>query len=56
MVHVTDMFTTLLKFAGCEPPNDRLIDGVDQTAFFARQKETSTANPASSGSRTNCMR
>lgn len=41
MVHVTDMFTTLLKMAGCEPPTDRLIDGVDQSAFFLGQQETS---------------
>jgi arylsulfatase A-like enzyme len=39
MVHVTDMFTTLLRFAGCEPPRDRIIDGKDQTPFFlGRQK------------------
>jgi arylsulfatase len=34
MVHVTDMFPTLLKWAGCEPPKDRVIDGIDQVAFF----------------------
>jgi len=34
MVHVTDMFTTLLKWAGREPPSDRIIDGVDQRDFF----------------------
>src|SRR2546425_12761375 len=31
MVHVTDMFTTLLRFAGCDPPRDLIIAGVDQT-------------------------
>jgi arylsulfatase len=41
MVHVTDMFTTLLKFAGCKPPSDRLIDGVDQTPFFLGEQPTS---------------
>ena len=41
MVHVTDMFTTLLKFTGCEPPHDRLIDGVDQSPFFLGQQKTS---------------
>jgi len=41
MVHVTDMFTTLLKFVGCEPPKDRLIDGVDQTEFFTGKKSQS---------------
>ncbi|MGV9480154.1 arylsulfatase [Gordonia aichiensis] len=35
MVHVTDMFTTLLRFADCEIPDDRLIDGIDQREFFA---------------------
>jgi len=34
MVHVTDMFTTLLKWAGCEPPPDRVIDGFDLRDFF----------------------
>jgi arylsulfatase A-like enzyme len=33
MVHVTDIFTTLLGFAGCEPPRDRIIDGIDQGPF-----------------------
>jgi arylsulfatase len=41
MVHVTDMFTTLLQFAGCEPPRDRTIDGVDQTPFFLGKQENS---------------
>ena len=34
LVHVTDMFTTLLRWAGCEPPPDRVIDGADQREFF----------------------
>jgi arylsulfatase A-like enzyme len=41
MVHVTDMFTTLLKFAGCEPPQDRIIDGKDQTPFFLGSQHSS---------------
>jgi len=41
MVHVTDMFTTLLGFAGCEAPGDRLIDGVDQGAFFLGEQKGS---------------
>jgi arylsulfatase A-like enzyme len=41
MVHVTDMFTTLLKFAGCEPPKDRIIDGKDQSAFFLGKQDNS---------------
>jgi len=49
MVHVTDMFTTLLKFTGCEPPKDRLIDGVDQTRSFLAIRPRPIANPASSG-------
>jgi arylsulfatase A-like enzyme len=35
MVHVTDMFTTLLRWVGCEIPTDRIIDGIDQRDFFA---------------------
>jgi arylsulfatase A-like enzyme len=35
MVHVTDMFTTLVRWAGAEVPGDRLIDGRDQREFFA---------------------
>jgi arylsulfatase A-like enzyme len=34
IVHVTDMFPTLLGWAGCEPPSDRIIDGIDQRDFF----------------------
>lgn len=34
MVHVTDMFTTLLRWAGADIPTDRLIDGQDQREFF----------------------
>src|SRR6516162_2620221 len=41
MVHVTDMFTTLLSFTGCKAPSDRLIDGADQTSFFLGRKEKS---------------
>jgi arylsulfatase A-like enzyme len=41
MVHVTDMFTTLLRFVGCEAPRDRLIDGVDQGPFFLGKQEHS---------------
>ena len=35
IVHVTDLFTTLARFAGAEDgiPTDRLIDGVDQSAL-----------------------
>lgn len=41
IVHVTDMFTTLVKMAGCEVPEDRVIDGFDQTDFFLGKQEQS---------------
>jgi arylsulfatase len=34
IVHVTDMFTTLLLWAGLEVPKDRVIDGADHRPFF----------------------
>ncbi len=34
IVHITDMFTTLIHWAGAEIPDDRVIDGVDQGEFF----------------------
>jgi arylsulfatase A-like enzyme len=34
MVHVTDIFTTILGLASAEMPNDRPIDGIDQVQFF----------------------
>lgn len=34
MVHVTDLFTTIVSIAGAEVPSDRPIDGIDQTSFF----------------------
>ena len=50
MVHVTDIFTTLLGFAGCEPPRDRLIDGIDQGSFFLGKQETSNRDACMVGS------
>jgi arylsulfatase len=41
LVHVTDMFTTLLGWAGCEVPQDRLIDGLDQGALFLGEQQES---------------
>jgi arylsulfatase len=41
VVHITDMFTTLLQWAGTGIPNDRVIDGVDQRAFFEGKQENS---------------
>ena len=34
MVHVTDLFSTLLSIAGAAIPDDRPIDGIDQSDFF----------------------
>jgi arylsulfatase len=42
IVHITDMFTTLVRWAGLDIPGDRVIDGIDQRAFFeGRQKSSS---------------
>jgi arylsulfatase A-like enzyme len=41
IVHITDMFTTLLRWAGAEIPNDRVIDGVDQRTFLEGKQEKS---------------
>lgn len=41
VVHITDMFTTLLSWAGADRPADRVIDGVDQTTFFEGKTSTS---------------
>ena len=35
------MFTTLIGWAGCEVPADRVIDGVDQGAFFGGDQDQS---------------
>lgn len=42
IVHITDMFTTLIKWAGGEVPKDRNIDGVDQRQFFEGKDEKSS--------------
>ncbi len=34
MVHVTDLYTTLSRIGGADIPQDRPIDGIDQTDFF----------------------
>jgi arylsulfatase A-like enzyme len=34
IVHITDIFTTLLLWAALEVPRDRVIDGIDQRTFF----------------------
>ena len=41
MVHICDMFTTLLSLAGCHVPTDRVIDGKDHSAFFKGETDTS---------------
>jgi arylsulfatase len=41
IVHITDMFTTLLGWAGADIPHDREIDGVDQRAFLEGKEENS---------------
>jgi arylsulfatase len=41
IVHITDMFTTLVDWAGLEIPKDRVIDGVDQRAFFEGKQKSS---------------
>jgi arylsulfatase A-like enzyme len=41
IVHEMDLFPTFAKLAGGKVPNDRIIDGVDQTGFFlGKQKES----------------
>jgi len=41
IVHITDMFTTLLCWAGTDAPGDRVIDGVDQRAFLEGKQKNS---------------
>jgi arylsulfatase A-like enzyme len=41
IVHITDMYPTLLGWAGAAVPQDRVIDGIDQRAFFEGRQETS---------------
>jgi arylsulfatase A-like enzyme len=41
IVHVTDWFTTLLSMAGLQTPADRVIDGMDQSAYLYGQQEKS---------------
>lgn len=41
MVAILDLFPTLAGLAGANVPDDRAIDGVDQSAFFLAQRDTS---------------
>lgn len=39
IVHVSDIFSTIASLAGADVPNDRPIDGVDQTKFFQNPQD-----------------
>lgn len=41
IVHGVDIFTTLAKLTGAQIPNDRIIDGIDQSDFFLGKQEKS---------------
>ncbi len=41
IVHITDWFTTLLTMAGLPVPDDRVIDGRDQSPFLSGEQEKS---------------
>jgi arylsulfatase A-like enzyme len=41
IVHIVDMYNSLLNLAGCKVPDDRPIDGVDQLDFFFGKQEKS---------------
>lgn len=41
IVHITDMFTTLVRWAGADVPNERVIDGVDQRGFLEGKQASS---------------
>jgi arylsulfatase len=41
IVHIADLYPTLLGLVGAEVPTDRPIDGVDQRDFFLGKQETS---------------
>ncbi|MBM3357655.1 MAG: arylsulfatase [Betaproteobacteria bacterium] len=41
IVHVVDLYATLVRIAGAEVPNDRPIDAVDQLDFFLGRAERS---------------
>ncbi|MGR5091755.1 sulfatase-like hydrolase/transferase [Vibrio maritimus] len=41
IVHIVDVFPTLLKWAGAEVPTDRVIDGLDQRDFFEGKTDKS---------------
>jgi arylsulfatase len=41
IMHITDMYTTLLSMANIKVPADRVIDGLDQTAWLSGRQERS---------------
>jgi arylsulfatase len=41
VVHLVDVFPTLANFVGGEIPQDRILDGVDQTGFLTGKSEKS---------------
>jgi arylsulfatase len=41
IIHVVDLLPTLGKIAGYKVPDDRIIDGVDQLAFFTGKQKKS---------------
>jgi len=41
IVHEMDLFPTFAGWAGGEVPDDRIIDGVDQSSFFLGQQQES---------------
>ena len=41
IVHITDIFTTIVKWAGGEMPTDRVIDGIDQRPFLLGKQDNS---------------
>lgn len=41
IVHITDMYTTLIRWAGADIPKDRVVDGLDQRDFFEGKQDKS---------------
>ena len=41
VVHITDMYTTLINWTGAAVPKDRVIDGLDQRAFLEGRQPNS---------------
>lgn len=41
VIHVTDLYTSLLTLAGCAIPDDRPVDGIDQLDFILGKQDKS---------------